>query len=67
MIKIYNIYDSTTWSLLPQINIYRRRENIQHSMLYNTDLNYNSIDTYKQEIFPTFILAYCIHITRSLN
>ena len=36
-------------------------------MLAKTDYNNNSIDKYKREIFPTFMLALRLYATISLN
>ena len=65
-INIYDIDVSTTGCLLPQNNS-RCNIYIQHDMSDRPDFNNISIDNYKPEIFPTFLLAYCVYITRSLN
>ena len=36
-------------------------------MLDNTDYNNKSIDNYKIEILKTFISAFCLFVTSSLN
>ena len=66
MIKISGFYISPTGSLIQLINICRCRENSQDYMLDNTDYNNISIDIYKQEILPTFMLALCELIKGSL-
>ena len=45
MMKISDIYISTTESILQHINIHRCWRNFQHSMLSHLDFNYNPIDT----------------------
>ena len=67
MIKIADIYVGTNESLLQQINIIWCRENSQHSISNLPNFNNTSIDNYKQEKFPTFMLAYGVYITCSLN
>ena len=58
---------STTGSLLQQINISLCRENSQNYMLAHTDFNKISIDNYKQESLPIFMLEDCVYVTCSLN
>ena len=36
-------------------------------MLAHPDFNYIPIETYIQEIFPTFILVHGVYITRMMN
>ena len=67
MIKIYEIYVSTTGSQLQIIYICWFRENIQHSMLDNHNYNNLSIENYKREILPTFMLALHVYFTHSLT
>ena len=67
MIKIPDIYVSITVPLLQIIYTNRDRENIQHYMLDNTNYNNISTNNYKQEIFPTFMLALNVHVTNSLT
>ena len=67
MINIAEIYVRTTVSLLQQIHICCYRENIKYYMLAHPDFNNISIDTYKQEILSTFLLANGVYITCSLN
>ena len=55
-INVAKIYVRTTGSLFLQMNIYWYIKNRQHSMLDDLDFNENSIETYKQEIRPTFVL-----------
>ena len=67
MIKIDDIYFSTT-GYLPQLrNICQYRKNIQHSILYHTNFIYISIDNCKWELFPTFLFEDGVHITCLLN
>ena len=65
--NVAKIYVSTNVSLLPQINIHRRRKNSQHYMLAHPDLNDISIDTHKQEIFTIFMVEDYVYITCSLD
>ena len=67
MIKVAEIYVITSGSLLHQINISWCRGNSQHSMLAHPDSNKFSIDNYKREIFPKFMLEDCVYATRSLS
>ena len=67
MIKISDIYVSTTGSLLQLINIHLCMENSQHPMLYSNYFNNISIYNYKREIFPPFMLGYGMYVTCSLN
>ena len=60
MIKISNIYVSTTGSLLLMINMFWCRKKIQHSMLANTYYNKISIENYKQEILKFYVIIMCI-------
>ena len=67
VINVADIYGSTTGFLLTQINIHRGRENSQHYMFAYPCSNNITIDSYKQEMFTTFMLEDCVYITRSLN
>ena len=67
MIQIADIYVSTTGYLLHMINIRQYRLNSQHYLLAHHDSNRISIDNYKRNIFPTFMLADGVYNTRSLN
>ena len=67
MVKISDICVNATGSLLQLINICQCRRKIQHFMLYHPDLNHISIDDYYREILPTFLLAYGVYFTCSLN
>ena len=67
MIKNAVIYVSTTASLLQKMNINWCRGNGQYYMLAHPDINYNSIDTYKLEILPIFMLSVFVYINCSLN
>ena len=60
-------YVRITGYIIQQININWCRKSIQHFMLADSDFNNISIDTYKREIFPTFMLADGEYIIRSLN
>ena len=66
-INVSDIYIITTGFLPPQINIHQGRENIQNYMFDFTDYNNISMDSYKQEMFTTFMLEDCVFITCSLN
>ena len=66
-INVSDIYFRTTGSILQQISIIKCRENSQHYMPENPDFKNISMENYKQEIFPTFMLADCVYITRELN
>ena len=57
----------TTWSVLQLINIQWCSMNSQHSNLSNPYYKYLSIDNYKQDILPTFMLSLCVFFTGSLN
>ena len=67
MLNASGIYGSTTLYLLQMITFYLLRINSRHYVLDHPYLNYNSIDNYKREISLTFMLEYCVYITRSLN
>ena len=62
MIKISGIYVGTTGYILQMINISWCRGNSQHSMSDNTYFNHISMEKYKQEILPKFMLAIFIGI-----
>ena len=62
-----DIYVSTTGYLTQMIYICRCRENSQHYMSDNPYLNHISMDNYKQEIFPTFVLELLFYNICSLN
>ena len=66
-INVANIYFRTTGFLIPQINIHRDIENIQHYIFAYTDSNNIWMKSYKQEILTTFMLRDCAYTTRSLN
>ena len=55
--NVYDIYVSTTRSILHMIYISWCRKNSQHYMSANTDFNKMSMDNDKQEIFMTLMLA----------
>ena len=65
--KIVNIYVRINGYLFQGINIHRKTIDNQHLMLGNPVFHNISIDTYKQEILPTFMFAYGVYITRPLN
>ena len=67
MIKISDIYVSTPVYLLQQISLYQGRNNSQHYMLARPDFKNISIDTYRREMFPTFMLIAGVYITCSVN
>ena len=67
MIKISDIYVSTTGSILQLINFHWCRKNSQNSMLANPDFNNISIENYEQEILQTFMSEFCLFVTCSLN
>ena len=67
MIIISNIYVINTGSLLHMINISWCSKNSQHYMLPHPNVDKISINNYKQEILPTFMLENCVYVTRSLN
>ena len=67
MMKFSNVYVSITGYLLQQINIHQCKEKSQHYMLAHPDFNKISTDTYKQEIFLTFMLSGVTYITCPLN
>ena len=56
--KFSKIYVRITVSLLELIYICRFRENIQQSMLANTNYSNISIDNYKQGRFKTYMLEF---------
>ena len=66
-INVSSIYGSTTGSLLQLIYICPCSNNSQHSTLANPDYNIISIEKYKQEIFPSFMLSLHAYVTSSLN
>ena len=63
MMKIADSYVSITGYLMQDIGINRQKVNIQPIMLAHPVFHDISIDTYKQEIFPTFMLANGVNIT----
>ena len=67
MIRIDDIYVSTTASLLWKINIHRCKKNTQHYMLANPYFDKISIDSYKREILPILMLEDGVYITLPLN
>ena len=60
MIKIDNIYASTTGSLLQMINTHWCRESIQHYLLANPDYNNISIDNHKKNTEYIYVNITCI-------
>ena len=67
MIKISEICVGITGYLLHHISIHPFSKNIKHSMLAHPNFNNISIENYKREQFPTFVLSDGEYITRSLN
>ena len=65
--NVSDVYVSTTGYLLHVIYIRLCRGNSQHSMSVHPDFNNISIDNYKQEILPTFILELHVYVTHLLN
>ena len=65
--NVADIYVRTTGYLLPIIHFLQCRKNSQHSMSANTDFNNISMDKYKQEIFPTFVLALQLYVIPSFT
>ena len=63
MIKVAEIYVSTTFSLLQLVFLFWFMMNSQNSMSANHKFNNISIENYKQEIFPTFLLALIFQIS----
>ena len=67
MMKISNIYVSITGYLFQYINIYRQSKNSQDFMLAHPVFHKISIDTFKKEIFWTFIFSDGAYTTSLLN
>ena len=65
--EIFDICVSITGYFLQGINIHQRSKNSQHFMLDHPNFHNISIYTYKQLIFPTFMLSYDVYTTRLLN
>ena len=65
--KIAEIYVSITGYLLQFININLSKINSQRVMLAHSLFCDIPIDTYKQEMFPTFILRDVVYITYPLE
>ena len=58
---------SANGSLIQRIYIYWCRKNSQHYMLANPDFKNISMENYKREIFPTFMLELRLYVIHSLN
>ena len=67
MMKISVIYVSIAGYRFHSINIRQQRINSQHCVLACPVLHNISIDTYKQKILPTIMLADSVYITCPLN
>ena len=65
--KISDVYVRINKYLLQKIDIHRGKENSQHFMLAHHYFSNISIEDYKQETFPTFMLEYSVNITHQLN
>ena len=67
VIIIAKIYVRTTWYSLQQIYFLWCRKNSQYYMLVHPYFNWISIDHYKREKIPTFIVADDLYVNRSLK
>ena len=65
--NVYEICVSTTGYPIQMIYIFQCKGNSQHSMSYNPDFSNISMENYKREILPTFMLALRLYVIRSLN
>ena len=63
MIKISEIYVSTTVSLLNMIYFCHNKENIQHSMWDHSYFKTNSMETTNEKYWQNFILSQCVFVT----
>ena len=67
IMKVSDIYVSITRYIPQGINIHWWKIKIQNVMIARPLLHDVSIDTYKQEIFQTCMIAYGVYITSSMN
>ena len=64
---VAKMYVSTIGHLLQIIYFRWCRENSQNYMLAHPNFNHSSMENYKREIFPTFMLALLLYVIHSLN